>query len=212
MARYTGPVCRLCRREGQKLFLKGSRCLTPKCAVERRGYAPGQHGQNASFRRGRSSDYATQLREKQKARRIYGVLERQFRRYYSQAVSMRGLTGQALLALLESRLDNVVFRLGFAESRSQARQLVAHGHFEVNGRRSDISSMVLRPGDEVKVRPGSRRRPYFKDLGDVADGRTVPTWLERDLTNLSGKVVKAPARTDIDTSLNEQLIVEFYSR
>ena len=212
MARYTGPVCRLCRREGEKLFLKGTRCLTPKCAIERRGYAPGQHGQSAQFRRGRTSDYATQLREKQKARRTYGVLERQFRRYYSQALRTRGLTGQTLLQILESRLDNVVYRLGFADSRAQARQLVNHGHFEVNGRRTDISSLQMRPGDVVKVRPGSRKRTYFKEMPDFAEGRLAPTWLERDLGNMSGKVIKLPVRTEIDTAVNEQLIVEFYSR
>jgi small subunit ribosomal protein S4 len=213
MSKYIGPVCRLCRREGEKLFLKGSRCLTPKCAFERRGYAPGQHGKEGQMKkRGRSSDYATQLREKQKARRIYGVLERQFRRYYTQAVSSRGLTGEVMLQLLERRLDNVIYRLGFAENRAQARVLVTHGHFNVNGRRTDVPSMVLKPGDEVEVREGSRGRTYFKSLTDTAESRSAPTWLSRDAGRMWGKVLQSPARQDIDVKLNEQLIVEYYSR
>lgn len=212
MARYTGPVCRLCRREGEKLYLKGTRCMTPKCSFDRRGYAPGQHGQSGTFRRGRRSDYSLQLREKQKARRIYGVLEKQFRRYYQRALRVRGLTGQALLQILESRLDNVIFRLGFADSRSHARQLVSHGHFVVNGRKTNIPSMLVRPGDEIQVRPGSRELTYFKTLPDVAADRLAPTWLDRDSARLAGKVAKLPDRTEIDTVVNEQLIVEFYSR
>ncbi|HEX9796130.1 MAG TPA: 30S ribosomal protein S4 [Anaerolineales bacterium] len=212
MARYTGPVCKLCRREGEKLFLKGEKCFSPKCPVERRAYPPGEHGREATYRRRRVSDFQKQLREKQKTRRIYGVMERQFRRYYESALKRRGLTGEALLQQLEQRLDNVVFRLGFASSRNQARQLVTHGHFDVNGRRTDVPSMVIRPGDMVSVRDGSRQRSYFKDLAVEAETRTPPRWLERDLERLSGKVLVQPEREDIDAALNEQLVVEFYSR
>lgn len=212
MSKYIGPVCRLCRREGEKLYLKGSRCLTPKCAFERRGYAPGQHGKEGQMKRSRTSDFATQLREKQKARRVYGVLEAQFHRYYEQAIRSRGLTGEVMLQLLERRLDNVVFRLGFAENRAQARVLVTHGHFNVNGRRTDVPSMVLKPGDVVEVREGSRGRTYFKALADQAETRNTPIWLSRDGAHLSGKVLQVPSRQDIDANLNEQLIVEYYSR
>lgn len=212
MSRYTGPVCKLCRREGEKLFLKGQRCFTPKCAFERRGYPPGEHGRDSQFRRRRVSDYSRQLREKQKTRRVYGVTERQFRRYYRDAVAQRGLTGVNLLTMLEQRLDNVVFRLGFSESRTQARMLVTHGHFNINGRRTDVPSMIVRPGDKVEVREGSRTRTYFKDLTASAETKTPPTWLERNLGSLSGKMVKKPERHDIDANLNEQLIVEYYSR
>ncbi len=212
MSKYIGPVCRLCRREGEKLFLKGSRCLTPKCAFERRGYAPGAHGKEGQMKKSRTSDYANQLREKQKARRVYGVLETQFRRYYDQAVRSRGLTGEVMLQLLERRLDNVVYRLGFAENRAQARLLVTHGHFNVNGRRTDVPSRVLKPGDVVEVREGSRKRVYFKSLADVSEGRNVPSWLSRETANLWGKVLQVPARQEIDANLNEQLIVEYYSR
>jgi len=212
MAKYRGPVCKLCRREGEKLFLKGERCFTPKCAFERRGYAPGQHGKGAQFRRRRESDYNRQLRAKQKARRIYGVLERQFHRYYEVSLSRRGLTGLNLLQILESRLDNVVFRLGFADSRPQARLLVTHGHFSVNGRRTDIPSMLLSQGDTVAVRDGSRTRPYFKDLTAMAEDKNVPAWLSRDLRTLSGTVVRLPERSEIDGNMSEQLIVEYYSR
>jgi small subunit ribosomal protein S4 len=212
MARYIGPVCKLCRREGEKLFLKGQRCFTPKCAFERRSYPPGEHGRDSQFRRRRVSDYSRQLREKQKTRRIYGVTERQFRRYYRTAVQQRGLTGVNLLRMLERRLDNVVYRLGMAESRQQARMLVTHGHFNVNGRRTDIPSMLVETGDLIEVREGSQKRPYFKEVGDIAEPKTVPAWLERDLKDLSGKISKMPERTDIDANLNEQLIVEYYSR
>jgi small subunit ribosomal protein S4 len=212
MARYIGPVCKLCRREGEKLFLKGQRCFTPKCAFERRSYPPGEHGRDSQFRRRRVSDYSRQLREKQKTRRIYGVTERQFRRYYRTAVQQRGLTGVNLLRMLERRLDNVVYRLGMAESRQQARLLVTHGHFNVNGRRTDIPSMLVETGDLIEVREGSQKRPYFKEVGDVAEAKTVPVWLERDLKDLSGKISKMPERADIDANLNEQLIVEYYSR
>lgn len=212
MAKYRGPVCKLCRREGEKLFLKGARCFTPKCTFERRGYAPGQHGKSSQFRRRRDSDYNRQLRAKQKARRIYGILERQFRRYYEVSLQRRGLTGLNLLQILESRLDNVVFRLGYANSRAQARLLVTHGHFSVNGRRTDVPSMLVSVGDEISVRPESRRRSYFKELADIAEDKTVPGWLDRDLKNLSGKVLRLPERSEIDGNLHEQLIVEYYSR
>jgi small subunit ribosomal protein S4 len=213
MAKNLTPVCKICRREGEKLFLKGPRCLSEKCAFDRRGYAPGQHGKDAQFKRQRISDYARQLREKQKARRVYGIMEAQFRRYYQEALKRRGLTGLNLLQILESRLDNVVYRMGFAESRAKARLLVTHGHFNVNGRRSDVPSYVLRPGDIVEVRAGSRNRTYFKGLAEAAESRNVPTWMNRDLGNLSGHLVKVPERHELsDIRLNEQLIVEFYSR
>jgi small subunit ribosomal protein S4 len=192
--------------------LKGQRCFTPKCAFERRSYPPGEHGRDSQFRRRRVSDYSRQLREKQKTRRIYGVTERQFRRYYRSAVQQRGLTGVNLLRMLERRLDNVVYRLGMAESRQQARLLVTHGHFNVNGRRTDIPSMLVEAGDLIEVREGSQKRTYFKEVGDVAEAKTVPAWLERDLKDLSGKISKMPERSDIDANLNEQLIVEYYSR
>jgi small subunit ribosomal protein S4 len=194
------------------LFLKGERCFTPKCAFERRGYAPGEHGKASQFRRKRESDFNRQLRAKQKARHIYGILERQFRRYYEVSLQRRGLTGLNLLQILESRLDNVVFRLGFASSRAQARLLVTHGHFSVNGRRTDVPSMLMGPGDVVEVRQGSRKRPYFKDLPAIAEERTVPAWLNRDLNALSGTVIRLPERAEIDGNLQEQLIVEYYSR
>ena len=212
MAKYRGPVCKLCRREGEKLFLKGQRCFTPKCAFERRSYPPGEHGKDSQFRRRRVSDYSRQLREKQKTRRVYGITERQFRRYYRTALQERGMTGENLLRLLERRLDNVVFRLGYAESRAQARTLVTHGHFNVNGRRTDIPSMLVREGDEIEVREGSRKRTYFKQLPEIAESKTVPDWLERDISILFGKIVKMPERMDVDANLNEQLIIEFYSR
>ena len=216
MSKNLGPVCKLCRREGEKLYLKGERCFTPKCAIERRNFAPGQHGRTGSRsggnRTGRESDYLRQLRAKQRARRVYGVLERQFRRYYEVANQRRGLTGLNLLQILETRLDNVVYRLGFASSRPQARLLVTHGHFTVNGRRTDIPSMLLREGDAVAVRDGSRGLEYFKGLGDLANARTSPSWLNRDTTQLSGAIQRLPERAEIDGILNEQLIVEYYSR
>jgi small subunit ribosomal protein S4 len=212
MAKYRGPVCKLCRREGEKLFLKGERCFTPKCAFERRGYAPGQHGKSSQFRRRRDSDYNRQLRAKQKARRVYGILERQFHRYYEVSLKRRGLTGLNLLQILESRLDNVVFRMGYADSRAQARLLVTHGHFSVNGRRTDVPSMLVSVNDVISVREGSRKRPYFKELADFAEKKNVPAWLERDLKALSGKILRLPERSEIDGNLNEQLIVEYYSR
>jgi len=213
MARYTGPVCKLCRREGEKLFLKGDRCLSPKCPFEReRGYPPGEHGRLARFRRRRPSDYSRQLRAKQKARRVYGVLERQFRRYFREAERRPGLTGGNLLTLLESRLDNVVYRLGFADSRAQARQLVGHGHFVVNGRRTNISSYIVRPQDAITVRDGSRKRTYFKERAERLDEGAVPNWLSLDAKTMTARVLKVPARDDIETTLNEHLIVEYYSR
>ncbi len=215
MSKNLGPVCRLCRREGEKLYLKGERCFTPKCAIDRRSYPPGQHGKTGSRggnRSGRESVYLLQLRAKQRARRVYGVLERQFRRYYEVALQRRGLTGLNLLQILESRLDNVVYRLGFAANRAQARLLVTHGHFTVNGRRTDVPSMLLKEGDTVAVREGSRGLEYFKVLPDMAEGRTSPSWVNRDLKQLSGSVQRLPERAEIDGFLNEQLIVEYYSR
>jgi small subunit ribosomal protein S4 len=215
MSKNIGPVCRLCRREGEKLYLKGERCFTPKCAIDRRPFPPGQHGKTGSRggnRSGRESDYLRQLRAKQRARRVYGVLERQFRRYYEVANKRRGLTGLNLLQLLESRLDNVVYRLGFAVNRAQARLLVTHGHFTVNGRRTDVPSMLLREGDTVAVRDGSRGLEYFKVLPELVEGRTSPSWLNRDGKQLSGSIQRLPERPEIDGFLNEQLIVEYYSR
>lgn len=211
MAKYTDAVCRLCRREGMKLFLKGERCLSPKCAIERRNFPPGDHGKKATFRR-KVSDYGMQLREKQRARRIYGVMERQFRRYFEQASQRKGLTGATLLSMLESRLDNVVYRLGFADSRSQARQLVRHGHFDVNGRKTDIPSFVANPGDVITVRQSSQTKDYFRDRLQIAQGHRPPAWLNLNLSAMSGTVASAPGRQDIEIPLNEQLIVEYYSR
>lgn len=216
MAKTLSPVCKLCRREGEKLYLKGERCFTSKCAFEKRSFAPGQHGKtsgrggNAS--RTGQSDFSRQLRAKQKARRVYGVLERQFRRYYETALGRRGLTGLNLLQILESRLDNVVFRLGFATSRSQARLLVTHGHFTVNGRRNDVPSTLLKEGDEIAVRGGSSQLTYFKDLPAFAEKRTSPAWLLRDLKKMAGSISRFPDRVEIEGTLNEQLIVEYYSR
>lgn len=212
MARYTGPVCKLCRREGEKLFLKGSRCMTPKCSFERRSYPPGEHGRDSQYRRGRASDYLLQLREKQKARRIYGVFERQFSQYFKRAEQRSGLTGFNLLVLLESRLDNIVYRLGIASSRAQARQLVQHGHITLNGRKTNVPSALVSAGDVIGIRPESTRNTYFKDLRQAIDDRQVPQWLSLNTNNLTGTVRQLPSREDIDVSLNEQLIVEYYSR
>lgn len=211
MARYSDAVCRLCRREGQKLFLKGERCLTPKCAVERRNSPPGMHGKKAVFRR-KMSDYGMQLREKQKARRVYGVMEKQFRRYFKEATRRKGLTGSQLLIMLESRLDNVVYRMGFADSRAQARQLVRHGHFDVNGRKTNIPSFQVRQGDTVTVRESSRGMAYFKERAQALQRARIPTWLTLSAANMSGSVANLPTREDIEIPLNEQLIVEYYSR
>ncbi len=211
MARYTNAVCKLCRREGQKLFLKGDRCLSPKCAIERRAYPPGSHGKKTIFRR-KVSDFGMQLREKQKARRIYGVMERQFRRYFKEASRRKGLTGVMLLAILESRLDNVVYRLGFADSRSQARQLVLHGHFDVNGHKTDIPSFQVSLGDVITVRENSRGNEYFKERAPQLQGKTVPAWLGMEMAAMRGSVLGEPTREDVAIPLNEQLIVEYYSR
>jgi small subunit ribosomal protein S4 len=211
MARYNDAVCKLCRREGEKLFLKGERCLSPKCALERRPYPPGLHGRQAQFRR-KVSDYGLQLRAKQKARRVYGVLERQFRRYFREAERRRGLTGANLLIMLESRLDNVVYRLGFAVSRPQARQLVRHGHFEVNGRKVNIPSFLVEPNDVVAVRSGSRQNAHFSEVALDLEHRAVPDWLSRDDLTMSGHVLSMPHREHIDVAIDEHLIVEYYSR
>lgn len=208
MARYTGPVCKQCRRETIKLFLKGDRCFTEKCAVERRTYAPGQHGQA----RPKVSDYAVQLREKQKVRRIYGILEKQFHGYYMKASSMKGVTGENLLQLLERRLDNVVFRLGLSGSRRESRIMVTHGHFLVNGRTVTIPSFLVKPGDTVELREKSRPLTRFQELAAAMDRKTMAPWLELDKANMKGKVVVMPGREDIGLPINENLIIELYSK
>ena len=208
MARYTGPVCRLCRREGEKLFLKADRCYTDKCAVERRKYPPGQHWQN----RPKPSDYGLQLREKQKLKRLYGVLERQFRRYFEIASKKKGVTGEALLQLLELRLDNTVQRLGFATGIRMARQLVSHGHVLVNGRRVNIPSYNLRPGDVVEIKEQSRNLEIIKESLEKAQHRGIPEWLELDADNMRGKVLRVPSREEIPVTVREQLVVELYSK
>jgi small subunit ribosomal protein S4 len=216
LARYTGPVCKLCRREGEKLYLKGARCLSPKCSVERRTYPPGQHGKEAQYKKGRTSDYSTQLREKQKARRIYGVLERQFYRYFQEAARRPGQTGTNLLVLLETRLDNVIYRLGLADSRPQARQLVQHSHFDVNGVPTNIASYAVRPGDVITVHGGSRNLRYFREIRAYMQERsTPPDWLSVSFDNdglVTGTMPRLPNRDDIQLPLQEQLIVEYYSR
>ncbi len=206
MARYTDANCRLCRREGQKLFLKGDRCYSSKCALEKRNYAPGQHGQA----RKKSSEYGIQLREKQKAKRFYGMQEKQFRNLFDKADRKAGKTGDNLLILLESRLDNVVFRLGFASSRKEARQLVVHGHFTVNGKKVMSPGLEVKAGDVIKVKEKSTSSPKFKEIKDMAI--TVPSWLTVDVDKLEGKVVAMPTRADIDTPVAEHLIVELYSK
>jgi small subunit ribosomal protein S4 len=206
MARDTGPQCKQCRREGLKLFLKGERCLTDKCSVERRPYPPGQHGRG----RVRQSEYRHQLREKQKARRYYQLLEKQFRSYYDKASRQPGVTGENLLRLLERRLDNVVVRLGFASSRRQARQLIGHGHFAVNGRRVNKPSYQLRPGEVISVRDQSRARPLISEATELT--ATVPAWLQADYDSLTAKVLRLPEREEISTPVQEQLIVELYSK
>src|SRR5438552_2185628 len=208
MARYTGPVCRICRRFGIKLYLKGQRCFGPKCAVERRKYPPGEHGQG----RRKISEFGLQLAEKQKIRYIYGVLERQFHKHFEEAERRPGMTGPNLLAILESRLDNVVYRLGFASSRKQARQIVRHGHITLNGRKTDIPSALVREGDVVAVAQKSRDNEYFSIVKGELTEKTVPRWLTLEAGTLSGRVTSSPAREDIDTTINEQLVVEFYSR
>ncbi len=209
MARYIGPVCRLCRREGMKLFLKGERCYTEKCAIEKRNFAPGQHGKS---RKSKLAGYGVQLREKQKVKRIYGVLEDQFRRYFEQAERTRGITGETLLQLLERRLDNVAYRLGLATSRPQARQLVRHGHVTVNGRQVDIPSFSVKPGDVIAVRPGSRKLPGILHAMEEVKGRGVPEWLQFDAEAFSAKVGSIPTREQINLPVQEQLIVELYSK
>lgn len=209
MARYTGSSCRLCRRENLRLFLKGDRCYGDKCAFERRAYPPGQHGQR---RGGKYSDYRIQLREKQKVKRIYGLLERQFRGYYSRAERQKGITGTNLLMLLESRLDNVVYRVGFANSRNQARQLVKHSHFSVNGRRVNIPSYQVRPGDVVEVREKSRKAPPILEAMETVVRRGIPSWIELEKENFRGTFKALPNREDLTMPIQEQLIVELYSK
>jgi small subunit ribosomal protein S4 len=208
MARYKEAACRLCRREGVKLFLKGDRCFSAKCGVERRGYPPGQHGQG----RARFSDYGVQLREKQKVKRMYGLLEKQFSRVMERATRMKGRSGENLLSLLERRLDNVVFRLGFATSRAEARQLVRHGHFRVNGRKASIPSMLLRPGDAIELRERSRQVDRISSALDALEGKSVPQWLEIEKAEFKGTVKSLPTREDVTMPIQEQLIVELYSR
>jgi small subunit ribosomal protein S4 len=208
MARYTGSVCRLCRREGAKLFLKGSRCYTKKCAFERRPTPPGQHG----VRRRKVGEYGMQLREKQKVRRVYSVLERQFKNYFDTADSRPGMTGENLLRMLELRLDNVVFRMGFASSRAQARQLVAHGHFAVNGRPTNIPSYQLKAGDRVEVRDSRTSREPFKLAKETLRSHQGPDWLSVDAAKLAGTIAELPRRDQMPLDLNEQLVVEYYSR
>ena len=208
MARYNGSVCRLCRREGTKLFLKGDRCYTDKCSVEKRAYPPGQHGQG----RTRFSDFGVQLREKQKVKRMYGMLEKQFRLTFARASSMRGRAGENLLVLLERRLDNVVFRLGFATSRAEARQLVRHGHFKVNGRKAQTPSMLLKPGETIELRAKSREVVRISGALETLEGRSLPQWLELDKEEFTGTITQLPQREDITVPIEEQLIVEHYSR
>ncbi len=209
MARYTGPACKLCRRENLKLFLKGDRCYSDKCSFERRPYAPGQHGQR---RGGKISDYRLQLREKQKVRRIYGVLEKQFRRYYSLAEKRKGITGTNLLIMLERRLDNLVYRMGFASSRRQARQLVSHGHFTVNNRKVDIPSYLVNVGDVIQVREKSRNLKVIQEAMETVVRRGIPEWIEVDKESFKGVLKELPKREDITMPIQEQLIVELYSK
>jgi small subunit ribosomal protein S4 len=209
MAKYSGPVCRLCRREGVKLFLKGTRCMSEKCAIERRSYPPGQHGQS---RKGRVTEYGSQLREKQKLRRVYGMHERQFLKTYHLAVRRKGITGEHLLSLLERRFDNVVYRLGFAASRGQARQLVNHGHLLLNGRKVTIPSVTVNVGDTIEVREKSRQLVPVQAALDISEGRGIPAWLELERAQFKGTVQAIPTKQDIDVLVNEQVVVELYSR
>lgn len=209
MARYTGPVCRLCRREGEKLFLKGEKCYTEKCPVDKRTYPPGQHGQG---RMRRVSEYGIHLREKQKLRRVYGVLERQFERYYENAARARGVTGENLLVMLEARLDNIVYRLGLAPSRAAARQLVMHGHIRVNDQKVDIPSYQVKAGDTIEVREKSRNMPLIRSSAEASVSRGLPEWLELNGETLVGRVLALPRRDQIDVNIQEHLIVEHYSR
>lgn len=208
MARYTGPVCRLCRREGEKLFLKGERCYSDKCSISRRSYAPGQHGQG----RKKNSEYATQFRMKQKAKRYYGILEGQFHSYFEEAERKQGVTGENLLRILESRLDNVVYRLGFASSRKEARQLVLHNHFTVNGKKVNIPSYLLKAGDVVAIKEKSYDSEKIKAVLEANSARPVASWLDKDIDAKTGKVINLPNREDIDTPVEESLIVELYSK
>ncbi len=208
MARYTDASCRLCRREGEKLFLKGERCYTNKCSVSRRAYAPGQHGQQKK----KMSEYGLQLREKQKARRFYGILESQFRNYFELAEKKKGITGTNLLQILESRIDNVVYRLGLATSRPEARQLVRHGHFTVNGKKVNIPSIILNSGDVIAVKDKFKGTDKIKSIIEIAGGKVVPKWLEFDAESLTGKYVSLPTREEIDLPIQERLIVELYSK
>ena len=208
MARYTEAVCRLCRREDMKLYLKGDRCYTNKCAIDRRAYAPGQHGQ----RRHKQTEYGMQLREKQKAKRIYGVLESQFKKYYDMAVKKKGVTGNNLLQILETRLDNVVYRLGFAASRKEARQLVLHEHFTVNGKKVNIPSYLIEVGDVIQLKDKSKKSDKFKVVVESTSSKIVPKWLEVNVDKFEGKVIALPDREDIDLEIKDHLIVELYSR
>ena len=208
MARYTGPACKLCRREGKKLYLKGERCTSGKCALERRNTAPGQHGAAKK----KMGEYGIQLREKQATRRYYGILEKQFKNYYEEAARKEGMTGENLLVLLERRLDNVVFRMGLAESHREARQLVLHAHFTLNGKKVNIPSILVKPGDVISVKEASRDSAKIKALAEALESKNAPKWLDVDKTNLTAKVVSFPAREDIDFDFNEQLIVELYSK
>ncbi|HEY3284763.1 MAG TPA: 30S ribosomal protein S4 [Armatimonadota bacterium] len=208
MGVYLGPVCRLCRREGEKLYLKGDRCYSAKCSVEKRKYPPGQHGQNQR----KIGEYGVQLREKQKLRRIYGVLETQFQNYFHEAERRRGLTGENLLQLLEVRLDNVIYRMGLGRSRREARQLVSHGHISVNGRRVTIASMLVKPGTRIEVTASGKDLPQVRLLGHSAGGRKVPEWMSFDEKNVAASILSMPSRDQIDTDVREQLVVEFYSR
>ena len=208
MARYTGPACKLCRREGKKLYLKGERCTSGKCALDRRSTAPGQHGAAKK----KMGEYGLQLREKQTTKRYYGVLERQFRNYYDEAARKEGMTGENLLVLLERRLDNVVYRMGLAESHKEARQLVLHCHFTLNGKKVNIPSILVKPGDVIAVKETSRSSEKIKALAEALESKVAPKWIEVDKANLSAKVVSMPAREDIDFDFNEQLIVELYSK
>ena len=208
MARYTGPVCRLCRRAGEKLMLKGERCYTPRCAIERRRTPPG----NQSTRRRRTSDHGVQLREKQKARQIYGVMEKQFRRYMDEAFKKPGATGQYLMEILERRLDNVVFRLGFADSRNQARQLVLHGHFNVNGKKTTIPSVMVKAGDVISWQESRKSKDFYTALTHDIPKRPIPQWIRLDLENMTGTVNNLPTEEDLESAIDTRLIVEFYSR
>ena len=208
MARYKDEQCRICRREGQKLFLKGSRCYTDKCSISRRNYAPGQNGQKKK----KLSEYGTQLREKQKTKSFYGVAEKQFRKYFDMASKTKGKTGEVLLQILESRLDNVVYRLGYGSSRAQSRMLITQGHFEVNGKKVNIPSYLVKPGDVVAIREIRKDSKIAKENAEINASRPVPAWLEKDIDNLSGKVIKLASREDVDLPVEEHLIVELYSK